>query len=44
MQAIGIALDVADIFNIDKIRCTCPDEWSQYLKMAEDTHDNSGGA
>jgi len=39
MQAIGNALDVADNEDIAKIRQTWPDEWSRYLKMAEDTHD-----
>ena len=35
MQAIGDALDLADIYNLQKIRATWNREWLQYLEMGK---------
>ena len=35
MQAIGNAMDMADINNLQKIRGTWNKEWQQYLEMGE---------
>ena len=35
MQALGIAMDYADVHNLAKIRETWNKEWLQYLEMAE---------
>ena len=34
MQAIGNAMDYADVQNLAKIRSTWNEEWQQYLEMA----------
>ena len=35
MQALGDAMDYADVHNLAKIRDTWDKEWNQYLGMAE---------
>ena len=35
MQALGNAMDYADVHNLSKIRETWNKEWNQYLGMAE---------
>jgi len=35
MQALGNAMDYADVHNLAKIRETWIKEWDQYLEMAE---------
>ncbi len=41
MQAIGDAVNVADLEDKTKIKKTWPREWQQYLKMAEAMNDDS---
>lgn len=34
MKALVGAMECADIYNLQKIKDTWPDEWNQYLEMA----------
>jgi hypothetical protein len=42
MTALGDAMDLADIYNLHKIRDTWQDDWSRYLEMAEKMEERNG--